>query len=284
MKRFQAIFFLLVISLVNFQGELSWAKKRVRQRVSSTTRPHVPFCRGGVTSTQTPADQSPVAKQCSAESKAKHVRTFTCIQWVAQQAEKAFEREPACKNRVTTPMLMCIFKREVGHYANNPCGKNGCGLSQFTTAGVSYVKQAFSGGLSDNYDYFWDLVGRPREKTNKCLLNRKHALDRDTAVVMAATHLCSEAKTEGLRSTFAMAQRYNGHPRYKNAYGRFVASCVNNGVWKSNSPAQQTKVAVKSQCKRYRTCGGRKLSSKKYAGYRSSKRQHHHHGSRRGNI
>lgn len=263
--------FLLALLIV-LNSESSWARRH------RSTRHYVPFCKGKVSDTQTSADGSEVAKQCSAEASAKQVRTFSCIQWVAQQAEKAFEREPSCKNKVTAPFLMCIFKREVGRYSNNPCGKNGCGMSQFTSAGVSYVKQSFSEGLADNYDYFWDLVGRPEQKQNKCVLNRRHALDRDTAVVMAATHLCGEAKNGGIKSNAALAQRYNGHPRYKYAYGRFVASCVSSGLWKTNSPAQQSRVAVKSQCRRYRTCGGKKLASRAYANHRSSKS----HGNGRG--
>ena len=258
----------------------SSSSKRAGVKAKQSTQARVAFCKASVSSSQTAADTSEVAQQCSGKDQHKNVRTFSCIHWVAQQAEKAFARDGSCQGRVTAPLLMCIFKREVGRYSNNPCVSNGCGLSQFTTAGVSYVKQAFSRGLADDYDYFWDLVGRPNEKSNKCALTRRHALDRDTAVVMAATHLCGQVKSEGQRSTFLMAQRYNGHPRYKNAYGRFVDGCVKRGLWKTNGPAQEVKVGLKSECRGFKSCGGRKLSSAKKKSQSSSKKGHGSRGVR----
>ncbi|MEY4616265.1 MAG: hypothetical protein RJB66_1225 [Pseudomonadota bacterium] len=264
----------LLLALL-FAHETTFARKHQK------THKKLNYCRAQVAPPQVDSDGSEVARQCSAINGKKQERSFSCIQWVAQQAEKAYEREPRCKNKVTAPLLMCIFKREVGRYSNNPCGKNGCGMSQFTSAGVSYVRQSFSTGLGDNYDYFWDLVGRPNEKDNKCVLNRRHALDRDTAVAMAATHLCAEAKHSGLKSSEALAQRYNGHPRYKYAYGRFVSNCVRTGLWKTNSPAQQVRVGVKSQCRRYKTCGGKKVGSR----YSHSRRSAKHYGHvRSGNL
>lgn len=244
--------------------------KKIKQK--SRVRRHVAFCNGKVYQPQTFADRSPVAVQCSGAGGKKQTRTFTCVQWVALQAEKAFSLEPACKDKVTVPLLMCIFKREVGSLSNNPCVKNGCGMSQFTGEGVSYVKSSF-GQLGAEYDFFWDLVGRPEGKKNKCSLRRTNALDRDTAVIMAATHLCNEVKVDGLKSPFSLARRYNGNDNYmrkkrvqvRDDYGRDVANCVKTGRWKNDTVSQSRRVGVKSECRSYRSCGGAKLKSKSRA-------------------
>lgn len=264
---FKRVLFMFVISLLVSFASIGNAKSygRGKKRFSNGGT-----CSHKVSPPQASPDTSGVAKKCSTAEGHGEVRTLTCIQWVATQATKSLEKDPACTDKVTVPLMMCIFKKEVSWYSYNPCGVNGCGLSQMTSAGVSTVKRGLSNfGLTEEYDYFWDLVGRPGEKENKCKLSRKSALDRDTSVIMAATHLCAEAKAKRKDTSYILARDYNGS-RTKNEYARFVTSCMKSGSWKNDPVRKQLRSGTKSQCRGYKSCGGRRLTRK----HRKNKQQY----------
>lgn len=254
------IFNITVLGLIIINCSIVEAKRKKQSRSKGISNYSV--CTKGPTPPQAEADKSDVAQKCSSASGNGNVRSMTCIQWVASQAEKSFEKNKSCAGKVTVPLMMCIFRKEVTWYSYNPCGVNGCGLAQMTSAGVSTVKRGFTGfGLGDNYDYFWDLVGRPSEKENKCHLTRKSAMDRDTAVAMAATHLCAEAMAKRNGTPYVLARDYNGSST-KNEYARFVTNCIKSGSWKNDPVRKQRRASIKGQCRNYKTCGGRKLSKR----------------------
>ena len=214
------------------------------------------------------------ALSCSGEYDNDDKRTRTCVEWSAEQAVKAFSNKKQCQKRVTKPLLMCIFWQEQGRkadfYKHNPCVNNGCGLSQFTTAGIDTVKRAVRNhNLGREYNYFWDLVGRTDSKSNVSRLTRRSALDRDTAVVLSATHLCAQSIHSPYYSQRQLAKEYNvGNGKISRArsrsgdnYGNNVSQCIKQGKWKANPKDRQSRSQILAEARKYRRKNNGTLST-----------------------
>lgn len=181
-------------------------------------------------------EQKALAHKCFSN---RDDRSFECVRFITEQAVAAFSTEASCAGRITTEKLLCIFKQEVTRYDNNPYGRNGYGLAQMTTEGVKTVKRGFSVfKLGYEYDSFWDMIERSEEKNNKCSLTRNNALDRDTSIVMAATHLCAQAKHSPRSSGQFLSCEYNrGYSECKRVganthYARSVERCETTEGWR----------------------------------------------------
>jgi hypothetical protein len=217
-----------------------------------------------------------LVNECGASSGHGNNRSVSCIKWAASLAAEAFQEDKDCAGKVTVPIMMCIFKKEVTQYARNPCVINGCGLAQMTEDGVSTVKDGFRlYRLTEEYDYFWDLVGRPDKKVNKCGLNRRSALDRDTSIAMAATHICTEvkrAKRKGRASNYyTLARDYNGSDT-RESYGRWVEACtLHPEIWDNDSAYMGQRLNLKSECRKYNTCRGNGAIGQSYKHKRKKK-------------
>jgi hypothetical protein len=172
-------------------------------------------------------------------------RSLNCVLLISKQAVAAYSTEPACKDRVTEKKLMCIFEREVkiaNGVFNNPCVRNGCGMAQMTGedggGGVEVVRRATAiYKLDYGFDSFWDMINIPEMKKNKCTLTRRDALDRNTSIIMAATHLCAQAKHSPKASGQFLSCEYQRGLSVCKAnggntdYSRGIESCENKTQW-----------------------------------------------------
>lgn len=170
-------------------------------------------------------------------------RSFQCVHFISKVAVTAFSTEPACEKLVSTRQLMCIFSREAGKKYDNKdsfkCSVNGCGLAQFTSSGTKAVVRSFSNtyDLGYGYDSFWEMIGLPQKKENKCNLTRRDANDRNTSIIMAATLLCAQAKHNPKASSQNMSCQYNegynecSRKGNNTSYTREVSSCEKDSQW-----------------------------------------------------
>jgi len=203
-----------------------------------------------------------LAKKCTEN---RNDRSTECIKFITKAAVMAFSNEDACRKKLTTNKLMCIYKREVTLLSSNPCKiKGACGTSQITDEGNKVVQRGFNKfDLSYEYDWFWDFIGRPQEKQNKCSLKHTDAKDRDTAIVMAATHLCAQIKSSPNRSSAYYNCEYNagytGCVNGLNGYARNVESCERASQAEANR--QELDIINLASCQNNQSCYSEKRTT-----------------------
>lgn len=188
-----------------------------------------------------------------------NARSKSCIEWLSQKAVESFAKEPLCRQYLTVPLMMCIFKKEIGSFNDFHihgdqsqifCTQSGCGLSQMTQAGVESVKNSLRDlPLLANYEDYWASVGYPHEAKNTQLLNRRSAMSPHYSAIMTAFHLCADARSLQSNNISIndkhLAMLYNANPEIKYKYASDVVSCVQNNSWKFND-AVTTRIRMSS--------------------------------------
>lgn len=183
-------------------------------------------------------------------------RSKSCIQWLSMKAVQSFSLEPLCRQYLSVPLMMCIFKKEIGsfdnYYKNGDnlqmyCSQSGCGLSQMTQLGVWSIKNALknSSAIHASYQDYWEAVGQPNESHSYENMQRQSALNPYYAAIMTAIHLCADAHSlqnnGSAITTRSLALLYNAHPNYKYNYATEVTQCTQNNSWVKEEPLQTLK-------------------------------------------
>ncbi len=178
----------------------------------------------------------------------KHQYSMFCVGWVAHKAAAAIDPVPDCGGKVSQPLLMCIFNRENIHSTDDyrpQTGKNGAGLAQMTTAGIETVKRGIREfGLARAWEEFIYSMHREGDPMVTGVFSQNSSQgrwvagkDRDASIMMAALHLCAEAKANPNWNEKELARHYNGNVktnkqgiRVMDDYAAEVDTCVNDSV------------------------------------------------------
>ncbi len=215
-------------------------------------------------------DKNVISEMCSMinPNYSKAIKnSVSCIKWATDKAIESLN-EPKCKKLITSRFLMCIFKQENSDFATNADNGLGAGLSQMTwgrKGGINTVYRGFKNyNLDDYFTNLFESLDRNINLKNE-KIDRSDAFDRDYAIGLAATHLCTQVLEGNGDTPYELAVNYNGNnnenekgERRKYPYARDVDAC-NNGYGKYHDIVTR----LNASCRKYDNCEDDDLSNSK---------------------